>query len=128
MAATNAQVQNFSDQRMRVRSESLRQLFAAIDDDVASIGEVYANLTSTPDWTDVRSDAPPTLLTPNDLLAINTAYVAIKALKDGTTTAIRNEVAASALSAEAKAACALLFSFADQYPVIQKACVRPFGI
>lgn len=71
MAATNAQVQQFVNERIRPRMEQMRALKIALDDDIAAIGDVYANLTNSPDWTDGRTDAPPHLLTPNDILAIN---------------------------------------------------------
>lgn len=95
MPATNAQVQQFANERVRVRSEQIRALLLSMEDDITAIDDVYANLTSTPDWTDQRQDAPPHLLTPSDVLAWNTFINDIK-------TAMRNNV---------------------QLPVVLKACV-----
>lgn len=72
MAATNAQVQAYVDQRLRPMVELARKLKLMLDDNIAVIDDVYANLTDNPTWTDNRPDNPPHLLTPNDVLALNT--------------------------------------------------------
>lgn len=72
MAASNEQVQSFVNERVRPLCEKTRTLIALLDDYVATVDDVYANLTDSPDWSDNRPDNPPTLLTPNDVLAINT--------------------------------------------------------
>lgn len=70
-AATNVQVQNFSDFRVRPHSLLAVQLFNSFTDDKNTIGDVYANLTNSPTWTDGRSDGVPHLNAPADLLAYN---------------------------------------------------------
>lgn len=111
MAGSNQQVQNWSDQRARVRCEALRNLLVTMEDDNASIGEVYANLTNSPDWTDTRTDGPPSLLGPNDLLAINTISVQLAAILRGT---LANDAAKIAACNDVAAQLATVF----------KACVR----
>lgn len=96
MAASNGQVQNFVNERMRKHCEDVRDAVLKMDDDIAHLDDVYANLTSNPTWVDTRSDDPPILLTPNDVLAYNTFLHDIR-------DAIKNHSA---------------------YAVIQKACVR----
>lgn len=70
--ATDAQVQRYVNDRIRVRAELLRSLVLAYDDDLASIDDVYSALTQlNPTWADSRADGPPHLLTGSDVLAIN---------------------------------------------------------
>lgn len=69
--ATDEQVQQFVDQRVRQRAEQIRALLLAMEDDKLAIGDVYAHLVDNPTWTDQRSDGPPYLLSANDLLAWN---------------------------------------------------------
>lgn len=71
MAASNEQVQAYTDQRVRPRCEQIRALYLACKDDKSAIDDVYANLTDSPDWTDTRTDNPPHLMVPNDVLAWN---------------------------------------------------------
>lgn len=106
MAATNAQVQAFVDSRVRQRCEQIRALYTSLKDDLAVIGDVYANLTNSPDWTDNRTDGPPHLAVPNDVLAFNTAASALIAVVEGGATSAMDD-------------------FAPQYPVILNLCVRP---
>jgi len=106
MPASNAQVQQYVNERVRPRAEQIRALYLAIKDDKAVIDDVYANLVDNPTWTDVRSDAPPHLLTPSDVLAYNTFIERMIAFIEGTLTdGNKNEGAA-------------------QYPVIQDACIH----
>ena len=98
-AATNAQVQAFVDQRVRPRCEQIRALVLAMQDDIAALGDIYANLTNNPTWVDNRTDGPPHLLTANDVLAYNTFV-------NDANTAMSKDV---------------------QYPVVLAACVRPVG-
>mgnify|MGYP000538214217 CR=1 FL=1 len=79
MAATNQQVQQYVNDRIRPRAEQLRDLYNAIADDKASIDEVYANVAEDSDWTDERSDGPPRLATPQDVLSYNAFISDLKA-------------------------------------------------
>lgn len=96
MPATNQQVQNFVDSRVRPRAEQIRALLLAMEDDRAAFDDVYANLSSNPTWTDNRQDGPPHLMEPNDVLAWNTFLA-------DTVTAMRGNA---------------------QLPVVLKGCVR----
>ncbi len=98
MAATVEQVQAFADQRVRPHSEMARTLALMFSDDIAVIEDVYNALNvQSPEWSDSRTDGPPHLLTPADILAYNSF------MHD-----IRDAIVNNA-----------------QYPVILKACVRP---
>jgi hypothetical protein len=101
MAASNLQIQQFVDQRIRPHAELARQLALVLDSDIASIDDVYNALNvPSPTWTDSRTDGPPHLLTPSDVLAINTFMHDIR-------DAIKNH---------------------PQWPIVQKACVHaPLG-
>lgn len=78
MAATDIQMQNFADQRVRRRAEALRDLLNSLADDKASIDEIFARAVSNSRWNDARQDGPPTLLqsgnsaNPDHMLAFNT--------------------------------------------------------
>lgn len=111
MAATNEQVQQYVNERVRPRSEQIRALYLLCKDDKGSFDDVYANLTDSPDWTDARTDAPPHLLTPSDVLAWNTFVTGFIALVEGT---FNNVSEANGVSA--------------QYPIIVEACVRAPGV
>lgn len=69
--ATNDQVQQFVTTQYRPFCEKLVQLKVFVDQLIASSGDVYSNLTGTPDWTDGITGNPAKLLTPADVLAIN---------------------------------------------------------
>lgn len=116
MAATNAQVQQWSNERTRPRCEQIRHLLLAMEDDNASIDDVYANLTDNPDWTDSRTDAPSHLLTPSNLLAIN-------AFSDNLAKIIRGDLAGENDATKAAAVDAV----ANQLAIVFDACVRPQG-
>lgn len=91
-AATDAQMQQFANERVRVRAEQARELVAALRDDRTAIDDIYARAVSNSRWTDARTDGPPTLMqsgnsaNPDHMLVYNT--VAEKLLKcvDGTAT------------------------------------------
>ena len=100
MAATNQQVQTFANERVRPWSELMRSVYLLAKDHKANLGDVYDNLTNSPNWTDSRTDGPPHLLVPNDILAFNTFITDIIAAIEGNA----------------------------QWPIIQKACVRPPGV
>lgn len=95
-AATNAQVQNWADERTRVRAEMARALVNAFTDDMASFESVFINLTSNPNFVDNRTNVPNNL-SPADLLAVN-AFVGD----------VQNFIIHHA-----------------GWPIIEKACVRP---
>lgn len=99
--ATDLQVQQFSDERVRVRCEQLRDVVASLDDDKGAIDDVYAACNAgSPTWSDNRIDGPPHLLAPSDMLAYN-------ALMSDLITYIKAHGA---------------------YWVIAKSCVRPIGL
>ncbi len=109
MAATDQQVQNYVDQRVRPRCEQIRSLYLAVKDDKAHIDDVYAALTAgSPTWTDQRTDFPPHLLTPSDVLAWNSFITQVISLIEGTFVDVGTANSA-----------------AGQYPIILKATVRP---
>lgn len=97
MAASDKQVQQFVNERIRPRAEQIRSLLLAIEDDIAAIDDVYAALTAqNPTWSDTRDDGPPHLLTPSDVLGVNAFLNAVKV----------------AMRAH------------DQLPIVLKACVQ----
>lgn len=97
MPATDQQVQQFVNDRVRVRAEQIRALKNSLADDIAAIDDIYAALASDPTWTDNRTDGPPHLLTPSDVLGIHSFNVAMLAAINGH----------------------------NQLPVVLKACSRP---
>jgi hypothetical protein len=100
MAASDVQVQTFVDSRIRPRCEQIRALLLAINDDIASIGDVYAALTQqNPTWTDQRKDGVPHLMVSSDVLAVN-------AILHDLQTAIQNN---------------------SQLPIVLLGCVRSVG-
>jgi hypothetical protein len=109
--ATDQQVQQYVNERLRVRAEQFRALRLAVEDDKAVIDDVYEHVSGAnavaSTWTDVRTDGPPHLVTANDVLAYNTFLDAFLAFcdPDGNTAAIA--------------------AGADQLPVLADACVRP---
>jgi hypothetical protein len=105
MSASNVQVQNFSDQVARPLSEQARALYLSCKAFTASFTDLYNNLTSSPTWIDGRTDGPPHLAAPSDLLAFNTFAVGFIAfIENGSTATMSNGSA--------------------QYPVVQNLCVR----
>lgn len=83
--ATNQQVQEFADSRVRTRAEAIRSLVAALRDDKASIDDVYAAcVQQSPTWVDTRPDGPPRLLTAQDILNYNAAISLLLSVIDGT--------------------------------------------
>jgi hypothetical protein len=110
MPASDVQVQAFADQRVRVRAEQFRALANAFRDDKAAIDDVYAACAQqSPTWADNRTDGPPKLLTPQDVLVFNAFASLLLKCVDGTAT---------------------LQDVADLHSnlaVFQAACVRPVG-
>lgn len=76
--ATDQQMQQYSDQRVRVRAESLRDFLNSLADDKASVDSIFERAVSENAWADGRTDGPPTLLqsgdssNPDHMLAYNT--------------------------------------------------------
>ena len=113
--ATDQQVQQYVDGRTRPRAEQIRNLIASCDDDKSAIDDVYAALTQpSPTWADARTDGPPHLLAPADVLAWNTFITRLTQVVHGTL----------ATDADRIAACN---DMAGQWPVVQKCCVRALG-
>jgi hypothetical protein len=84
MAASDAQVQQFVNERVRPWSEQCRALYLAAKDHKAAIDDTYAALAQpSPTWSDDRSDAPPHLMTPADVLAWNAFVTAFVAFVEG---------------------------------------------
>jgi hypothetical protein len=100
LPASDAQVQAWSDQRTRPRAEMIRTLYNLLVSDINSIEDVYqACAQQSPTWADARTDGPPHLLGPSDVLAMNSLTHAIKDAIDNS----------------------------GQWAVAQKACVRAPG-
>lgn len=97
-AATDQQVQQFVNERVRPWAERFRELVEMARDNRASLDDVYEALTQqSPTWTDQRTDGPPHLLSGNDVLAFNTFWADFITFVDGNA----------------------------QTPIVEKACVRP---
>ena len=83
-SATNQQIQAFSDNYIRPFCEAARALQMAAANIPASDNDVYAALTqANPTWTDERSDGPPHLMMPSDILAVNAFAAAISSAMTG---------------------------------------------
>lgn len=111
--ASNQQMQSYADQRVRVRAEDLRDVFAKLADDKAAIDDIYARAAGSSRWNDARQDGPPHLLqsgnsaNPDDMLNYNALISTLLDLKAGTATS--QQVAA----------------FPGLWATFQRACVRP---
>lgn len=114
--ATDRQVQTYSDQRIRPHAELLRKLRILMQDDKASIDDVYEQVSGAnaiaPTWADNREDGPPQLLTPNDVLAYNAFISNLLDILAGT--AVDKAAAVDAV--------------AGNLQTVLAACVRPPGI
>lgn len=108
-AANNTQVQQYVNERVRVRAEEWRHLDLAMADDKLAINDVYdaCEPTNEATWADNRTDGPPRLLAPGDVLSYNAIISIWPKIKDGTAT--DQEVD----------------NFAANWPVFMSACVRP---
>lgn len=71
MSATDAQVQQYANERIRVRAEQFRALINSCRDDLAAITDVYARANGGDPWADARTDGPPKLLESTDVLVFN---------------------------------------------------------
>ena len=114
--ATDAQMQRFADERVRLRAEQFRNLRAACLDDKAAIDDIYARAVSASRWNDARTDGPPHLLqsgnsaNPDDALNYNTFIALFEKFMAGT----------FANLTEANSAAA-------NWTTLQRAAVRPTG-
>lgn len=112
--ATDAQMQAYANNRVRVRAEALRALRAGFLDDKAAIDDVYTRATGLNRWTDARTDGPPHLLisgnsaSPDDMLNYNAFISLFEKFMTGTFATVN----------EANSAAA-------EWTVLQRACVRP---
>lgn len=105
--ATDQQVQTFVNERFRPFAEAARELYLQAKDNRAAIDDVYAACAAqSPTWTDSRTDGPPHLLVPQDVLSWNAfmanLIMAIEGTADGGT----------------------LSQISDNWATVQKACVH----
>lgn len=108
MAATDQQVQQYVNERIRPRAEQFRAVVNACRDDKAAINDVYAAVVQAdPTWSDDRPDGPPRLLTPQDVLVYNSVITLFLKVIDGTATAQD------------------ITDLSANWSVFQSACVRP---
>ena len=105
--ATDIQMQQYADERVRVRAEQLRLLYNQLKDDKAAIEDIYARAVGANPWDDARTDGPPTLLNQQDMLTYNAIITNLIKCIEGTATS--QEVA----------------DIAANWAVFQGACVRP---
>lgn len=106
--ATDQQVQQYVNERLRVRAEQLRKAVASLRDDKTALDDIYAHVVQqSPTWSDNRTDGPPRLLTPQDVLVYNSVVSLLLKCIDGTATL--DDVAA----------------LHANWPVFMSACVRP---
>lgn len=108
-AATDQQMQQYADQRIRPRAEQARALVASMRDDKASLDAVYERSVSQDPWSDARTDGPPKLLSQQDMLVYNSVATLLLKCIDGT-------------ASEAEVG-----QLAANWAVFQSACVRPIG-
>ena len=84
MPATNAQVQQYVNDRVRPWSESLRAAYLQAKDHKAAIDDVYANVADAAStWADGHTGNPPHLLTKADVLAWNAFVTGFIAFVEG---------------------------------------------
>lgn len=105
--ATDQQMQQFADQRIRVRAEQGRTLIAAMRDDKASLDSVYDRAANGAAWNDARLDGPPKLLGSQDALVYNSIATLLLKCIDGTATSQD------------------ITDLSANWVVFQSACVRP---
>ena len=111
--ATDKQVQAWADQKSRTFCEALRGIKLSADSQNAAVADIYnACNQGSPTWSDNRHDGPPHLLTPADILSLNTVCVRLSAIFDGTLATDADKIAA-------------VNDLASQWPIVLKTCVRP---
>lgn len=106
--ATDQQVQTFVNERIRPMAELFRALVLRAADDKSAIADVYEACLpqNNPTWEDSRTDGPPHLLTPNDVLVYNSVITLLAKFVDGSGTSDDVD------------------EFAAVWPIFQQACVR----
>jgi len=110
MAATNEQVQQFVNDRVRAWCEKARALLLLADDHRAAMDDVYVNLSGSPDWIDAHDGHPPHLRLPPTCWRSNTAMERYRS------------------SATARPWRRTWADFAAQWPIVLKLCVHaPLG-
>lgn len=110
MSASDQQMQQYADQRIRVRAEGLRAVVNSLRDDKASIEVVFDRAANGPTWNDARTDGPPKLLNHQDILVYNSVVTLFLKCVDGTATL--DDVG----------------QLQANWAVFQSACVRPVGV
>ena len=121
--ATNIQMQQFANERVRPFAEQFRAVLIAARDHKSALDDIYARATANPptqgQWLDARTDGPPHLLksgysaedvpsNPDDMLQFNGFCSALIDIIDGVGTDANN---AATLRAN--------------WAVLVDACVRP---
>lgn len=109
MPATDAQMQTYTDQRLRPRSEQLRAVFASLGDDKAAIEDVFDRAANGAAWNDARTDGPPSLASSQDVLVYNSIVTLLPKVIAGTAT------------------LADITAISANWPAFQSMCVRPLG-
>jgi uncharacterized protein len=110
--ATDQQMQQYSDQRIRIRAEQWRAMVNACRDDKAAIDAAYDRAANGSAWSDARTDGPPRLLGSQDVLVFNALISNFNSLITG-----------SGENDAAKAA--IVNGIRDNLAVFQSSCVRP---
>lgn len=75
--ANDAQMQQYANERVRVRAEQLRAVLLAMKDDKAAIDDIYDRAANGAAWNDSRTDGPPSLLSSSDMLTYNSYITAL---------------------------------------------------
>lgn len=83
MSATDQQMQQFANERIRVRAEQFRSLINSCRDDKAAMDAVYDRAANGAAWTDGRNDGPPKLLVSQDILVFNAFISEFLSVIDG---------------------------------------------
>lgn len=116
--ATDLQMQNYMNQRVRVHAESFRSIYLAVKDDKAAMQDEYDRAIGTNRWNDANDGGPPHLLqsgnsaSPDDLLNFNQFITAFITIIDGT--------------GESDAVKAgYVNDMRNAWAVFQRACARP---
>lgn len=105
--SSDAQVQQFFNERIRRRCEQIRSLYLACKDDQAVFGDIYENLTQpSPTFADTRLDVPVKANASKGLAWNTFVFHFIKFVEGTLTDQNKNEAGA-------------------QYAQVQSLCVRP---